>query len=131
VIDRDNIIKDFIEVELTDEGNFLKVKETLSRIGVSSKQSDNTLYQSCHILHKRGKYYIVHFKEMFYLDNGVNTMDEDDSERRNKIISLLEQWGLLKPVKPLVRERNPFVKVVPYGQKENWNLISKYKIGEI
>ncbi len=131
MIDRESILKDFIEVSLVDEGNFLKVKETLSRIGVSSKQAPNTLFQSCHILHKRGKYYIVHFKEMFYLDNGVNTMDEDDVERRNKIISLLEQWGLVKPVTPLIRERNPFVKVVPYGDKDSWILIPKYKIGEI
>lgn len=131
MIDRENILKEFVEVSLTDEGNFLKIKETLSRIGVSSKQNPNTLYQSCHILHKKGKYYIVHFKEMFYLDNGVGTMDEDDIERRNKIVSLLEQWGLVKPVAELIRHRNPFVKVVPFSQKDSWTLISKYRIGEI
>lgn len=131
MIDRESILKDFVEVSLVDEGSFLKVKETLTRIGVSGRQSPNTLHQSCHILHKRGKYYIVHFKEMFYLDNGVNTMDEDDIERRNKIISLLEQWGLVTSKTPLVIKRNPYVKVVPYSQKDAWVLIPKYKIGEI
>lgn len=124
--------EDLLEVTFDDEQNFLKIKETLTRIGISSKK-DNTLYQSCHILHKRGKYYIVHFKEMFLLDGLFSEISENDIARRNKIAHLLEEWGLLKLVKPFY-ESDPMaeinqIKIVSYKDKKDWNLVCKYHIG--
>ena len=87
-----------LEVSLREPDDFLKIKETLTRIGVSSKRDENTLFQSCHILHKQGKYYIVHFKELFMLDGKTNDFSEEDKGRRNTIVSLLTEWGLVKPL---------------------------------
>ena len=124
--------EDLLEVTFDDEQNFLKIKETLTRIGISSKK-DNTLYQSCHILHKKGKYYIVHFKEMFLLDGLSSEISENDVARRNKIAQLLEEWNLLNIVKPL-KETDPVasinqIKIVPFKEKKDWNLVCKYHIG--
>lgn len=123
---------DLLEVTFDDEENFLKIKETLTRIGISSKK-ENNLYQSCHILHKKGKYYIVHFKEMFLLDGLDSEFSQNDIGRRNKIAQLLEEWGLLKIVKP-IKESDPIasinqIKIVPHKEKKDWNLICKYHIG--
>ena len=124
--------EDLLEVTFDDEENFLKIKETLTRIGISSKK-ENNLYQSCHILHKKGKYYIVHFKEMFLLDGLDSEFSQNDIGRRNKIAQLLEEWGLLKIVKP-IKECDPIasinqIKIVPHKEKKDWNLICKYHIG--
>ena len=121
-----------VEVALTNEDDFLKVKETLTRIGVSSKK-DNVLYQSCHILHKQGKYAIMHFKEMFYLDGKPSNMSEDDIPRRNTIAKLLEEWGLVTIVnKNSVQETLPInqIKILPYKEKNDWELVAKYNIGK-
>jgi hypothetical protein len=133
MIDRNKILEGFVEVIPTSEGDFLRVKETLTRIGISTATGEKKLYQSCHILHKKGKYYIVHFKEMFFLDNGKDDMLSDDKDRRNKIICLLKKWGLISVVSQLDCDSgaNPFVKVVPYGEKDQWKLISKYSIGNV
>ena len=121
-----------VEVELTDAQNFLKIKETLTRIGVASKK-DKTLFQSCHILHKRGKYYIVHFKELFGLDGHEITFDEDDLSRRNTIANLLEDWGLIRIVDQSKTEEPVAlmntIKVLNYKEKNEWNLVPKYNIG--
>jgi len=123
----------FIEVRLKDEQDFLKVKETLTRVGVASEKT-KTLYQSCHILHKRGKYYIVHFKELFWLDGKPSTLDEEDIARRNTIANLLSDWGLVELIAPEMSEENQapmkFIKVIPYKEKHEWELISKYQIGK-
>lgn len=123
----------FIEVYLVDEQNFLKVKETLTRVGVASEKN-KTLYQSCHILHKRGKYYIVHFKELFALDGKPSSLDDEDLARRNTIANLLADWGLIELVNPKMSEENQapmkFIKVIPYKDKHEWELVSKYKIGK-
>lgn len=122
-----------IEVELVEQDNFLKVKETLTRIGVSSRR-DKVLYQSCHILHKKGKYYIVHFKELFMLDGKYSDFNENDIQRRNVIANLLEEWGLIKIVNPDMIGDNlaPLhqIKIISYGDKEDWELIAKYNIGK-
>ena len=120
-----NIVENLVEVELPSQDSFLKVKETLTRIGVASKK-DKILYQSCHILHKQGKYYIVHFKELFILDGKANTLSDEDRARRNTIINLLEEWGLVKTLKPEVVQ-DPVaplsqVKVLPHKEKEEWTL---------
>lgn len=121
-----------VEIELLDEDGFLKVKETLTRIGVASRK-DKSLYQSCHILHKQGKYAILHFKELFLLDGKVNNFSEEDKGRRNTIINLLEEWGLVKTIDPAKVEEPvaPLsqVKILPYREKSDWNLIAKYSIG--
>lgn len=128
-----NIIESLVEVQLPSPDSFLKVKETLTRIGVASKK-DKILYQSCHILHKQGKYYIVHFKELFILDGKADELSDEDKGRRNTIINLLEEWGLVKiitpsdtedPVAPLSQ-----VKVLPYKEKADWTLTAKYSIGK-
>ena len=121
-----------VEVSLKHEDDFLKVKETLSRIGLASKK-DNTLYQSCHILHKQGRYYVVHFKELFLLDGKEATLSENDVARRNRIVSLLDEWELVEvldnkqiqdPIAPLNQ-----VKIIPFKDKSKWNLVTKYTIG--
>ena len=116
-----------------DENDFLKIKETLSRIGVLSKK-DNALYQSCHILHKQGRYVIIHFKELFGLDNRVHDISESDIARRNTITKLLEDWELLEIVHP-DRYNNLLVpissiKILSYKEKGNYQLISTYNIGK-
>lgn len=129
----EDVVKSLVEVTLVDEENFLKVKETLTRIGVASKR-DNTLYQSCHILHKRSKFYIVHFKEMFLLDGKNSDFDDIDKGRRNTIIRLLSEWGLIEIINPAEIEEpvTPVseIKIIPFSQKNKWNLIPKYSIGK-
>jgi hypothetical protein len=121
-----------VEVSLKNPEDFLKIKETLSRIGLASKK-ENTLYQSCHILHKQGKYYIVHFKELFLLDGKDSTLAEGDIARRNRIVTLLEEWELLDIVNPDKIEdlQSPLnqIKIIPFKEKSNWNLVTKYTIG--
>ena len=121
-----------VEVTLTNEDDFLKVRETLTRIGIASRK-DRTLYQSCHILHKQGKYYIVHFKELFALDGKPTNFDEADQSRRNTIANLLNEWGLIglvdesksaEPIAPLSQ-----IKILPHKEKDEWNLEAKYNIG--
>ena len=126
-------IEDLLEVKLVKEDDFLKIKETLTRIGVSSK-TENKLWQSCHILHKKGKYYIVHFKELFLLDGLSSSIDENDIARRNTIAKLLEEWGLLeivdqKKVDAAIAGINQ-IKIIPFKEKQNWELIPKYHIGK-
>jgi hypothetical protein len=128
-----NTIDSLIEVLLTSEEDFLKIKETLTRIGVASRK-DKKLFQSCHILHKQGKYYIVHFKELFALDGKPSNFSEDDVARRNTIVNLLAEWGLIKlvnanksstPVAPFSQ-----VKVITHKEKDEWELVAKYNIGK-
>lgn len=121
-----------LEVTLPTPDNFLKVKETLTRIGVASKK-DKKLYQSAHILHKRGRYFIVHFKELFILDNKDSTITVNDIERRNAIANLLEDWGLLHCVnKPTTNTQSMLaqIKIVSFKDKSNWELVAKYNIGQ-
>jgi hypothetical protein len=123
----------FIEVTLNEQDDFLKVRETLTRIGVSSRK-EKVLYQSCHILHKQGKYYITHFKELFALDGKPSNISENDIQRRNAIANLLEEWGLVKILNPELMKDNiaPLhqVKIISFKEKEDWNLITKYNIGK-
>jgi hypothetical protein len=128
-----NIVDTLLEIKLGEEDDFLKVRETLTRIGVASRK-DKTLYQSCHILHKQGKFYIVHFKEMFALDGKTATFDDDDMGRRNTIAKLLEDWGLVKIVEQS-RFSSPKatmnqIKIIPHKEKAEWTLITKYAIGK-
>ena len=124
--------EDLVEVSLALDEDFLKIRETLTRMGVSSKK-ENKLYQSCHILHKRGKYYIVHFKELFGLDGLPFDLSESDIARRNTIINLLEEWELLevvdtdKCVDPIASIGQ--IKIVPFREKKDWELVPKYHIG--
>jgi len=125
-------IQDLVEVTFPERDDFLKIRETLSRIGVASRK-DQELFQSCHILHKRGKYYIVHFKELFKLDGKPTNIDESDIGRRNTIVKLLEQWNLVsvvdkskteEPLTPLSQ-----IKIIPFKEKSQWKLTTKYSIG--
>lgn len=121
-----------LEVTLPEPDNFLKVKETLTRIGVASKK-DKTLYQSCHILHKQGKYFIVHFKELFALDGKEANITLNDIGRRNTIAKLLEDWDLLKIVSADLQEEQATlsqIKIVSFNEKKEWNLVAKYNIGK-
>lgn len=122
----------FVEILLKEQDDFLKVRETLTRIGVSSRK-EKMLYQSCHILHKRGQYYIVHFKELFALDGKPSSITDNDIERRNAIAKLLEEWGLVKIVNPEIMQDKiaPIhqIKIIPYRDKDDWELVSKYNIG--
>ena len=125
-------LNQLVEVTLKNPEDFLKVKETLSRIGLASKK-ENTLYQSCHILHKQGKYYIVHFKELFLLDGKTADLSEGDIARRNRIINLLDEWELIEQV-DLDKTETPEaplnqIKIIPFKEKSNWNLVTKYTIG--
>jgi len=127
-----NLLESLVEVKLANEDDFLKVRETLTRIGVASKK-DKTLYQSCHILHKQGRYYIVHFKELFALDGKPFTFSDDDKGRRNAIANLISEWGLVTLLAP-ERSKEPLtplsqIKILPYKEKEEWNLVAKYNIG--
>ena len=122
-----------LEVTLKNEDDFLKVKETLTRIGVSSKK-EKKLYQSCHILHKKGKYYIVHFKELFSLDGLPSDINESDLGRRNMIAKLLEEWGLVgvvdkEKMNSIVTPINQ-IKIIPHKEKGEWELCPKYHIGK-
>jgi len=123
----------FVEVVLVEEDDFLKVRETLTRVGVSSRK-EKVLYQSCHILHKQGKYYIVHFKELFALDGKPSTITENDVQRRNAIANLLEEWGLIKVVNYDIMKDNmaPIhqIKIISFKEKDDWELVAKYNIGK-
>jgi hypothetical protein len=123
----------FVEVTLEHEDDFLKVRETLTRIGVSSRK-EKVLYQSCHILHKQGKYYITHFKELFALDGKLSTITENDIQRRNAIANLLEEWELLKIVNYDILKDNmaPIhqIKIISFKEKDDWELVAKYNIGK-
>jgi hypothetical protein len=126
-------INELVEVVLIKPDDFLKVRETLTRIGVASKK-DKTLYQSCHILHKQGKYYIVHFKELFALDGKPTDLTENDLSRRNAIAKLLQDWGLITIVIPTqVDEPPPIfisqIKIISHKEKNEWQLVPKYNIG--
>lgn len=125
-------VETLLEVRLKKEDDFLKVRETLTRIGVASRK-EKRLFQSCHILHKRGKYYIVHFKELFALDGKPTDFDDSDLGRRNTIANLLAEWGLveivfpaktIEPVAPLSQ-----IKVISYSERSDWELVAKYNIG--
>jgi hypothetical protein len=121
-----------LEITLPEPDNFLKVRETLTRIGVASRK-DKTLYQSCHILHKQGRYFIVHFKELFALDGKESNLTIGDIERRNTIANLLSDWGLLKIVHPAKAEQRVSlsqIKVVIFKEKDDWSLVAKYNIGK-
>jgi hypothetical protein len=123
----------FVEILLNEQDDFLKVRETLTRIGVSSRK-EKVLYQSCHILHKQGKYYIVHFKELFALDGKPSNISENDIQRRNAIANLLEEWGLIKVLNKHILENNiaPLhqIKIIAFKEKDQWELIAKYNIGK-
>jgi hypothetical protein len=130
-----SVVDSLVEVKIAEEEDFLKIKETLTRIGVASrKDTSKTLYQSCHILHKQGKYYVTHFKEMFALDGKPTNFSDEDKARRNKIASLLEEWKLLtvvdktkikEPIAPMNQ-----IKIIPFKEKEQWALEAKYNIGK-
>lgn len=130
--DQEQQISNLVEVTFPEKDDFLKIRETLSRIGIASRR-DQELFQSCHILHKRCKYYIVHFKELFQLDGKPTNLIESDIARRNTIIGLLEQWKLvelvdkskiLDPIAPLSQ-----IKIIPFKEKSEWKLTTKYSIG--
>jgi hypothetical protein len=123
---------EMVEVKLREPDDFLKVRETLTRIGVASRK-DMKLYQSCHILHKQGRYFIVHFKELFALDGKEANLEENDFQRRNTITKLLEDWGLISVVnKNLVTDQAPLsqIKVLSHKEKDQWELVPKYNIGK-
>ena len=122
-----------VEVELPTQDSFLKVKETLTRIGISSRK-EKKLYQSCHILHKKGRYSILHFKELFILDGKHNTLTEEDISRRNTIVNLLEEWELVKILDPS-KTADPVaslnqIKIISFKEKNDWELTVKYNIGK-
>ena len=126
------ILDSLVEVKIEGEDSFLKIKETLTRIGVASRK-ENKIYQSCHIFHKQGKYYIVHFKEMFAIDGKLSNFSDEDKGRRNKIIELLQDWGLLKVVEP-ESIKSPIalmsqIKIINHKEKNDWNLEAKYNMG--
>jgi hypothetical protein len=123
-----------LEVTLNEPDDFLKVKETLTRIGIESKRDTNVLYQSCHILHKQGHYFVTHFKEMFSLDGRDSTITESDIGRRNSIAGLLSDWGLLDIIDPeLITHKEPLknIKIISHKEKREWRLESKYNIGNV
>ena len=122
-----------LEVTLNEPDDFLKVREPLTRIGVASRK-DNKLYQSCHILHKQGRYFIVHFKELFLLDGKKSNLEENDVARRNTIATLMSDWGLVSiydktKAEPLAPLRQ--IKIIPFKEKEDWELCPKYNIGNV
>jgi len=127
-----DLLNSFVEVKIAEEEDFLKIKETLTRIGVASRK-EKKLYQSCHIFHKQGKYYIVHFKEMFLIDGKPSDFSEEDKGRRNKIAQLLQEWGLLKVVEP-EKINEPIasmsqIKIINHKEKNDWTLEAKYNMG--
>ena len=132
MITQEQIVESLIEITFQEKDDFLKIRETLSRIGVASRK-EQELFQSCHILHKRGKYYVVHFKELFLLDGKPTNLEEGDIARRNTIIELLKQWNLLKVVDEsrIGEPKAPLsqIKIIPYKEKNEWKLTTKYTIG--
>ena len=134
-MDESNLVswtpESMLEVTLNEPDDFLKVRETLTRIGVSSRK-ENKLFQSCHILHKQGRYFIVHFKELFLLDGKPSSLLENDVQRRNTIATLLADWGLVTIMKPeSSKDLAPLrqIKVIPFKEKTQWELCPKYNIG--
>ena len=131
-MDEQEIVNSLVEISFEQKDDFLKIRETLTRIGVASRR-EQELFQSCHILHKKGKYYITHFKELFQLDGKKATYDESDVGRRNTIIDLLKQWNLIKVLdeSKIETPRAPLsqIKIVSFKDKENWKLTTKYSIG--
>ena len=134
-MEENNIVEwnpnDMLEVTLNEPDDFLKIRETLTRIGVASRK-DNKLYQSCHILHKQGRYFIVHFKELFLLDGKKSNLEENDIARRNTIATLMSDWGLVtienkEKAEPLAALRQ--IKIISYKDKDKWELCPKYNIG--
>ena len=134
-MEKNNIIEwtpsSMLEVTLNEPDDFLKVRETLTRIGVASRK-ENKLFQSCQILHKQGRYFIVHFKELFLLDGKKSNLEENDVARRNTIAQLMSDWGLImientKQLDPLAPMRQ--IKIIPFKEKEKWELCPKYNIG--
>jgi len=133
-VEENNIVEwtpsSMLEVTLNEPDDFLKVRETLTRIGVASRK-DKKLYQSCHILHKQGRYFIVHFKELFLLDGKKSNLEENDLARRNTIAQLMSDWGLItidgQKVEPLAPMRQ--IKIIPFKEKNEWELCPKYNIG--
>lgn len=126
-----SIVDTLIEIKLRDDDDFLKIRETLTRIGICSAK-DKKLYQSCHILHKRGKYYIVHFKELFALDGKSTNFSDEDKSRRNAIVKLLQEWELLTIVSDFENEEvAPIntIKIISHKDKSEWELVAKYSIG--
>jgi hypothetical protein len=127
-----DLLETLIEVKIAEEEDFLKIKETLTRIGVASRK-EKKIYQSCHIFHKQGKYYIVHFKEMFAIDGKPSNFSDEDKGRRNKIIELLQDWQLLKVVES-ERIKDPLasmsqIKIINHKEKDEWTLEAKYNMG--
>ena len=134
-MENNNIIEwtpsSMLEVTLNEPDDFLKVRETLTRIGVASRK-DNKLFQSCHILHKQGRYFIVHFKELFLLDGKKSNLEENDVARRNTIAQLMSDWGLIEIYnKELMEPLAPLrqIKIIPFKEKQAWELCPKYNIG--
>ncbi|SVC92294.1 uncharacterized protein METZ01_LOCUS345148 [marine metagenome] len=126
-------IDDMVEVKLKEDDDFLKVKETLTRIGIASRR-EKKLYQSCHILHKQGKYYIVHFKELFALDGKPTNLSENDIERRNTVVNLLNEWDLVEIIDPDKAQPTVSIrqmKILPFSEKLEWDLQAKYSIGNV
>lgn len=124
---------EMLEVTLNEPDDFLKVRETLTRIGVASRK-DKKLFQSCHILHKQGRYFIVHFKELFLLDGKKSNLEENDVARRNTIATLMSDWGLISiydktKAEPLAPLRQ--IKIIPFKEKDDWELCPKYNIGNV
>lgn len=126
------VLDTLIEVRITEQEDFLKIKETLTRMGVASRK-DKKLYQSCHILHKQGRYYIVHFKELFALDGKPSNFSDEDKGRRNTIVKLLADWGLVEIMNPNTMGEHvaPMsqIKVITHREKADWELVPKYNIG--
>lgn len=128
------VMKDFVEIEALDSDQFLKLKETLTRIGIPGKVSEPgqkpIMWQSVHVFHNRGRYFLVHFKQMFLLDGRVKSTDmtDDDFDRLESIASLLEKWGLVRCIEEMPAQRVK-VRVIPYAEKGEWDLRAKYKIG--
>lgn len=123
--------EDMLEISIKEPDDFLKIRETLTRIGVASRK-EKKLYQSCHILHKQGRYFIVHFKELFLLDGKKSTLAENDVGRRNTIATLLSDWGLISILeKDKMQEFTPLrqIKILPFKEKHEWDLCPKYNIG--
>jgi len=134
-VEENNIVEwnptSMLEISLNEPDDFLKVRETLTRIGVASRK-DKKLFQSCHILHKQGRYFIVHFKELFLLDGKKSNLEENDIARRNTIAQLMSDWGLISietvdKMKPLAPMRQ--IKIIPFKEKNEWELCPKYNIG--
>ena len=131
-VEEEAVVKTLVEIKLKKPEDFLKIKETLTRMGIPSVK-ERKLYQSCHILHKKGKYYIVHFKELFLLDGKKSEIEEEDIQRRNLICSLLDEWELVELVdKSKIEDKLHIkkIKIIPFSKKEEWNLIAKYNIGK-